>query len=191
MRSSAERGMLGSGWHVTPSFPPALSGGADAPAPPLLIVVVADAELLEQVLGSAAAVGRTVHVIQSGAALEALMTDSGHGVRTTPPARVKVGPDIWFDTDKGELVTNEARVSLTPSEEEVLNVLLQHQTVWLKAYQIANKVALQLERDDVSPHSVETIISTLRAREIPIHNKYGRGYRLMLVKELSQHAMPE
>ena len=76
-------------------------------------------------------------------------------------------------------------------EEEVLNVLLQHQKVWLKAYQIANKVALQLERDDVSPHSVETIISTMRARGIPIHNKYGRGYRLMLAKEVPQHATPE
>lgn len=111
------------------------------------------------------------------------MIEIRQGMRAIPPDRVKVGADIWFDTDKGELVTNDTRVSLTPSEEEVLNVLLQHQKAWLKAYQIANKVALQLEWDDVSPHSVETIVSTLRARGIPIHNKYGRGYQLRLAKE--------
>ena len=72
----------------------------------------------------------------------------------------------------------------------MLNVFLQHQKVWLKAYHIAKKGALRLERDDVSPYSVETIISTLRARDIPIHNKYRRGYRLMLEKEVPQHATP-
>ena len=63
MRNSAERGMLDSEWHVTPSFSPAPSVGADAPAPSILVVVVADSTGLEHVLGSSVAAGRTVHVI--------------------------------------------------------------------------------------------------------------------------------
>lgn len=186
MRSSAERDMLDSGWHGTSSFPSAPSEGAQAPAPSILVVVVADVQGLEQVLSSSATVGRTVHVVHGGAALEGLLTEIGQGARALPPARVKMGADIWFDADKGELVSSEAHISLTPSEEEVLNVLLLNQKVWMRASSIANEVAFQLGRDDVSPHSVETIISTLRTRGIPIHNKYGRGYRLMLVKEVPQ-----
>lgn len=191
MRNGAERVMLDSGRHFSPSFPPSSGQGAQAPAPSILVVVVADVRGLEQVLGNAGVVGRPVHVIQNGPELDALLTEIRQSMRATPPALVKVGASTWFDADSGELVINDTRVALTPSEAEILNILLQHQKVWLRAFQLADKVAEQLERDDVSPHTVETNISTLRAKGIPIHNKYGRGYRLMLVKELPRHTTPE